>query len=142
MIHLTIHRVVTGDDGTFGVLLAENKPFALTVERQWLDNIRGQSCIPTGEYNVKRCIASPEYGFKNSPRFGDTFHVQNVKDRSKILFHKGNVDDDSHGCIIVGEQFGTLHDDIAVLSSRQGFGEFMSLLKGQNEFELTIKNGW
>ena len=142
MIHLTVHRIITGDQGTFGVLLAGNKPFALTIERQWLDNTRGISCIPAGEYEVKRCIASKEYGYKNSPRFGDTFNVINVKDRSKILFHKGNIDDDSHGCIIIGEQFGTLHGDTAVLSSRQGFAEFMSLLKGHNEFELTIKNGW
>ena len=142
MIHLTVHRIITGDEGTFGVLLAANKPFALTVERQWLDNTRGISCIPEGEYKVMRCIASPEYGFKNSPRFGDTFNIINVPNRSKILFHKGNLDQDSHGCIIIGEQFGLLHDDFAVLSSRQGFAEFMSLLKGQNEFELTIKNGW
>jgi len=42
----------------------------------------------------------------------------------------------------MNEQFGTLHDDTAVLSSRQGFAEFMSLLKGHNAFELTIKNKW
>ncbi len=142
MIRLTLHRVVTGDQGTFGVLLVDGRPFALTVERQWLDNMRGVSCIPSGEYNVMRCVASPEYGYKNSPRFGDTFNIVNVPNRSKILFHKGNIDDDSRGCIIIGEQFGTLQGDTAVLSSRQGFAEFMSMLKGQNEFELTIKDGW
>ena len=142
MIHLTIHRLPTSKQGTPGAISVNGIPFALTIEREWLNNMRGISCIPEGEYNVKRCIASPEYGYKNSPRFGDTFHVQNVPDRSKILFHKGNIDDDSHGCIIIGEQFGSLHEDFAVLSSRQGFAEFMSLLKGHNEFELTIKNGW
>lgn len=142
MIHLTLHRVLTGDEGTFGVLRTDKRPFALTVERQWLNNMRGVSCIPEGEYKVMRCIASPEYGYKNSPRFGDTFNVIDVPGRSKILFHKGNIDDDSHGCIIVGEQFGTLHDETAVLSSRQGFAEFLSLLKGHNEFELTIVNKW
>lgn len=142
MIHMTLHRLVTGGDGTFGVLITNNTPFALTVERQWLDNMRGVSCIPEGEYTVMRCVASPEYGYKNSPRFGDTFNVIDVPNRSHILFHKGNIDDDSHGCIIVGEQFGKLDGDTAVLSSRQGFGEFMSILKGHNSFELTIKNKW
>jgi len=42
----------------------------------------------------------------------------------------------------MNEQFGTLHGDTAVLSSRQGFAEFMSLLKGNNEFELTVIDGW
>ena len=142
MIHLTIHRVSTGDSGTYGVLLNNGKPFALTLERQWLGNMPGVSCIPKGEYNVLRCIASPEYGFKNSPRFGDTFHVQNVPYRSKILFHKGNLDDDSHGCILVGSEFGELGTEVGILNSKKGFGRFMKLLKGQSEFGLTIENGW
>jgi len=144
MDKLIIDRVITGSEGTFGVLsvkvAGEKTPFTLTLERQWLNNQRGISCIPAGKYICLRCNTSPEYGFNDSPKFGDTFVVTDVEGRQYILFHKGNLDEDTHGCILIAEQFGSLHEDTAILSSRQGFGEFMSLLKDKNEFELVILN--
>ena len=144
MDKLCIDRFESGSQGTFGVLsvkqvfTGEKTPFALTLERQWLNNQRGISCIPAGTYLCQRCNTAPEYNYQDSPRFGDTFVVTDVEGRQYILFHTGNLDDDSHGCILVAEQFGSLHENTAILSSRQGFGEFMSLLKDKNEFELTI----
>ena len=63
-----------------------------------------------------------------------------VRSRSNILFHKGNIDDDSHGCILVGEQFGILGGSPAIQASREGFEEFKSLTFGVNEFMLNIFN--
>ena len=131
MKHLTVSRAATGIQGTFGVLLSEGLPFALTLERQWLDNKTNVSCIPEGEYRCKRV---------NSPRFGNAFEVTDVEGRTHILFHKGNLDDDSHGCILVGEKFGLLSESAGILESRQGFNEFMLLLEDDNEFKLTILN--
>ena len=131
MKHLTLKRVTTGAQGTFGVLLCEGLPFALTLEREWLDNRPNVSCIPKGEYQCKRV---------NSPRFKNTFEVTDVEGRTHILFHKGNLDDDSHGCILVGEKFGMLNANSGILESRQGFNEFMLLLEGDNAFNLTIVN--
>lgn len=142
MINLKLHRFETTDEGTFGVLIHNHKPFAVTLERQWLDNKKGISCIPEGEYICKRCRTSPEYGYKDSPKFGDTFQITNVPGRSKILFHKGNIDDDSHGCVLIGEQFGELGLSAAILSSKQGFNEFNLLLHGYDTFKISIINKW
>lgn len=131
MKHLTIKRVTTGAQGTFGVLLYGALPFTLTLEREWLDNKISISCIPEGEYLCKRV---------NSPRFKNTFEVTDVEGRTHILFHKGNLDDDSHGCILVGEKFGLLSESTGILESRQGFNEFMLLLEDDTEFKLTIVN--
>jgi hypothetical protein len=120
-------------DGTFGVLLEENIPFALTVERPWLSNQKGISCIPGGSYSCRRV---------DSPKFGNTFEVVGVSDRSEILFHKGNVDEDSHGCIIIGEQFESLNGKIAVLASAKGFSEFLDRLKDRVFFTLEITNAY
>lgn len=135
---LKLKRIALTEHGTFGVLLHEDIPFAVTMERPWLDNRVGESCIPQGEYTCLRCNRSPDYGFRNSPRFGDTFQVYEVPGRSKILFHKGNLADDSHGCILVGEQFGVLTEVPAVLASKHGFEEFLLLLKDQDDFVLNI----
>jgi len=122
-------RITEIEDGTFGVLLDEKVPFALTVERPWRDNQKGESCIPKNKYICKRV---------DSPKFGNTFEVCDVPDRSEILFHKGNILDDTHGCIIIGEQFESLNNKTAVLSSTKGFGEFLDRTKNLVTFELRI----
>ncbi|GAG80142.1 unnamed protein product, partial [marine sediment metagenome] len=104
---LKLIRVAYIKDGTFGVLFDEETPFCLTLEREWKDNRKGESCIPIGTYSCKRVI---------SPKFGNTFEVCNVPGRSHILFHKGNLEDDSHGCILTGEEYGKYKNKVAVLS--------------------------
>lgn len=122
-------RVAYTPDGTFGVLNDDGVPFCLTLEREWNNNERGESCIPTGTYVCRRV---------QSPRFGDTFEVCDVPGRSHILFHKGNIEDDSHGCVITGEEYGKYKDKIAVLSSGKAYREFKQRTDGINEFELKI----
>lgn len=130
---LIIRRIETDIHGTFGVILYEHIPFALSLERQWLDNQRSISCIPAGTYTCSRV---------DSPKFGDTFEITNVPNRSHILFHKGNIDDDSHGCVIVGEQFGVLQGSPAVLASSAGYKELHKILKDDDVFRVVIVDDW
>ena len=127
--NIKLWRIVDNIDGTFGVLIDEDVPFAVTVERRWLDNKKGESCIPPGVYVCKRIT---------SPKFGNTFQVTAVPGRSEILFHKGNIIDNTHGCIIIGEQFEPLGNKTAVIASGKGFGEFLQRLSGINEFNLCV----
>ena len=131
MKSLTLKRLATGEEGTPGVLIYDNWPFALTLEREWLDNQVGISCISAGTYYCERV---------DSPRFGDTFEVLEVLGRSHILFHKGNIDDDSHGCILVGEQFEPINGKKAIRASKKGYNEFMGILKDDDAFQLIITN--
>ena len=78
---ITLKRIAHTDDGTFGVLLLEGSPFAVTLERPWLDNQRGKSCIPTGVYLAMRCRTSATYGHQDSPKFGNTFVVPQRQSR-------------------------------------------------------------
>ena len=135
---MIIKRLSNTEHGMFGVALWNHIPFAVTLERQWRNNKTSESCIPLGVYLCIRCNKSPDY-HGDSPRFGDTFQVFNVPGRSKILFHKGNLDDDTHGCILIGEQFGLLSGTPGILSSLQGFSEFKRLSAGLDEFMLSIE---
>ena len=130
MKQMTLKRIAHAAAGTFGVLIDGDIPFAVTVERPWLNNEKGKSCIPDGVYNCMRVM---------SPKFGDTFEITNVTGRTHILFHKGNLSDDSHGCIIVGEQFEAVNGKPGILASAKGFGEFMERLKGMKQFVLTVR---
>lgn len=129
---LRLVRVAHNDRATFGVLVdpAQGRAFAVTLERPWANNQPQVSCIPAGHYLCSRV---------DSPKFGDTFEVTGVPGRSHILFHKGNLSDDTHGCILVGEQFEAVgHDSDAVQASAQGFAEFLRRLDGKTTFGLEI----
>jgi hypothetical protein len=134
-MRLKIIRVSLKHNATFGVFLRnDGVPFAVTLERPWMFNkpsvgdVPG-SCIPAGTYLCKRV---------NSPKFGDTFEVTGVTGRSAILFHKGNINDDTRGCILVGEQFEPVKGKDGIVASAKGFEEFKTLTAGLNEFELEI----
>ena len=133
MKRFNLIRVASNElNGTCGVLLDGEVPFALTLEPPWKDNQPNVSCIPNRGYICKRV---------NSPKFGDTFEVMNVAGRSHILFHKGNYTKDTLGCILVGEQFESLsHQTCAIASSSKGFKEFKSRVLGLDLFELAISS--
>ena len=130
---LTLIRVAENMDGTFGVLVDHTElgdiPFAVTLERKWVENRKQVSCIPIGNYE---CLSV------NSPTFGKTFAVS-VPGRTHILFHRGNTQDDSRGCILIGERFDKLNKKNAILNSKHGFKEFMERLVKYEKFRLIVK---
>jgi len=128
---MIIRRTAFTEFGTFGIIIHNGIPFALTLERPWLNNERDVSCIPEGSYTCKRFHSSSH---------PDTFEVMGVQGRTGILFHKGNLMDHSAGCILIGEEFGVLNGKPAILSSKKGFNEFMANMDAKTEFELIIQN--
>jgi hypothetical protein len=127
---ITLKRVSSTGEATFGVLVDNETPFALTLERPWTKNRPGVSCIPRGWYRCRRV---------RSPRFGEAFEVQDVPGRSGILFHAGNTPSDTRGCILVGSRFGKLNGLPAVLASRRALKGFMERVGRSDEFTLLIE---
>jgi hypothetical protein len=128
---LTLKRISEIEDGMFGVLLDGKIPFAVTLERNWFNNQSNVSCIPAGSYRCVRRLYH-KHGYW-------TFEVTGVPGRTSILIHSGNTEDDSMGCVLIGESFGALKSKVAILQSKEGFLEFMERLKGQDEFLLIIE---
>jgi hypothetical protein len=138
MKQMKMIRVADTGKATFSVFLDEGIPFAVTLERPWMNNQKSISCIPVGKYRVLRCRKSPDYGSQDSPRFGNTFQVFNVPGRGNILFHKGNIAGDTHGCITVGESFDPVSQQDGIVQSGKGFAEFLQRTAEIDEFELEI----
>jgi hypothetical protein len=86
--------------------------------------------IPAGTYVVKLMPAEA------NPKHGECFEVQNVPDRTDILFHPGNDVDDSEGCILVGYGFSEFR--LAITSSRVAYRRFRRFLANVREFTLVI----
>ena len=126
----TLHSV------TGKLLLLDNKNNLIlqlrTLERPWVFNERKISCIPSGTYLVKRHI---------SPKFGQCFKIQDVKGRSDILIHSGNVVNDTLGCVLVGLTGGSVDDsDTAMIyNSRKAMAVLLALI--EKEIVLHIRNG-
>lgn len=136
MISFTLRRLLdSGEgDGVIGVLMG-----FYTLEEE-ADDPLGYPRIPAGRYICKR---------SRFHRGGyDTFEITGVPGRSRILFHKGNTEEDTMGCVLLGMELGTLvvRDEetgerrrkVAVLRSGDAFREFMDALRGVDEWEVVV----
>ena len=107
---LEVIRFNKGKDSTNGIL------FDITNERRFLcytledesreKKVRGETCIPEGEY----CLGfRTEGGFdaKYAHRFADMhmgmLEVCDVPNFKYILIHCGNTDEDTAGCLLLGD---------------------------------------
>lgn len=129
MIKADIVRLEKSEEGTFGVLRLDGEVFCVTLEPPDRDNLSNASCIPAGQYTCRRV---------DSPTFGQTFEITGVPGRSAILFHQGNVVRDTHGCVLLGNRFGRLGPDRAVLDSRSAFREFLERCGEERAFPFEI----
>ena len=97
-IELLLIRDTFSENSILGELFVNGERMCDTLELPWKDNQKSISCIPAGKYPVRLRPAR-----QSATR--DYLHllVQDVKDRSYILFHRGNTAKDTRGCILVGQ---------------------------------------
>ena len=134
MPDLLLKRVDHREWGTYGVLVGPDGPFIVTLELPWRENEQRVSSIPAGVYVCNRV---------QSPRFGNTFEVTGVPNRSKILFHGGNSTEDTLGCILTGTTFdpvGGMNGKNGVTGSKMAWDELMDMQRGVDRFILTLSN--
>lgn len=121
-------RLEETEHGTMGVLRIDKEVFCCTLEPPDRENEVSRSSIPAQQYLCKPV---------ESPTHGGTFEVTNVPGRTHILFHAGNVVDHTEGCILLGQYFGKLKGNRAVLNSGNTFKQFLNDV-GRQPFKLTV----
>ena len=126
-MNLVLKRVSTSPKGTFGVLMSDFVPICVTLEPPWNNNIEDQSCIPLGTYKCIRFVGK---------KFGDTFQLVGVPNRTAIEFHEGCYVKDTKGCILLGTNF--FWKDAAIYASREARRNFMAWMRDTKEFTLVI----
>ena len=127
---LELIRLFEAENGTLGALKINKLPFCVTLEPADRLNQISISSIPAQQYDVKRIV---------SPTYGDCFEIMNVPGRTHILFHPGNTDDDTEGCILLAQYWGKLRGDLAVLNSGATYRKFMAMMEGRTRLHLTVK---
>ena len=126
-------RVETGQQGTFGIWLINGKYFCNTLELPWRMNTTYVSCIPTGQYIMKRY---------NSSRHKLCYQLQDVYGRSGINIHSASFVSHLEGCIAIGSSIRKLQGKRALLNSGTTMREFMKMMKGHDEIRLTITENY
>jgi hypothetical protein len=139
-MNITLNRTEYREDGIFGELLDENNySFCATLEHSYLqDDGSYAPKIPPGTYN---CVRGTHQLAHMANPF-ETFEVQNVPGHTNILFHAGNYNDDSEGCVLLGTKIGTSVTNPPaqmLLNSKVAFQNFLALQNGINEFTLEVK---
>jgi len=132
-VNLLIIRDTFTKESTIGRLFINGESFCDTLENPYINNERNISCIPEGQYKVR--LRLPR---ESATRNYLHLLVQDVPNRSYILFHRGNTAKDTSGCILVGN--GREHN--AVNNSRLAMDlvikEILNL--GGENINLIIKN--
>ncbi len=137
-MNLTITRTEYRPDGIFSVVTDPlGSRIMTTLEHAYEaeDGSGGyEPKIPPGTYT---CVRGKHrlHGMKND---FETFEVTGVPGHSGLLFHWGNWNRDSDGCILTGDSVDVAGDTEMITKSRATFDHFMKLQTGQNMFQLTV----
>lgn len=133
-------RLADGPDGTIGILETHHGVTFYVLEEEDQQNRPNISRIPAGTYTCRR-DRYHKGGY-------ETFEVTAVPGRSRILFHRGNTEEDSAGCLLIGngvgvlnvrdEDTGVMRRKLAVTASASAFERFMENLRGVQSFTLRI----
>lgn len=130
-------------DGVFGEVHLYGGLVLQTIEDDWVNNQPHISCIPHGMYQLQRTIYH-KHGY-------ETFEVMHVTDRSRILIHPANTEEDLEGCIGLGMRRGMIRvvkdEDTGelnklkhgVVASREAFRQFMEWMSPVDVATLVIQ---
>ena len=123
---IILQRLTTSDNGTFGILIKDDRPFLVTLELPWKDNQRNISCIPAATYKATKVFSEHFQKY--------LFILSNIVNRDAVEMHIGNDIRDTHGCILLGMQYSLA--SYAIVNSKLAFDSFMSMMP--DEFNLII----
>ena len=91
---MILQRLDSPSDRTNGILTLPDGAEYKSLERPWLNNAVGLSCIPAGHYKFKR---------DTHGRF-QWFRVLDVNKRTDIEMHLGTKPSHSEGCILLPKE--------------------------------------
>ena len=104
-MELKVYRYSSQSQTTLGALQIDGKFECYTLEDQHQDiKVKGETRIPAGKYNIGlRTVGGFDARYKAKFSFHKgMLQVLNVPGFEYILIHVGNDEDDTAGCLLVG----------------------------------------
>lgn len=133
---LRLKRTSFEECGIFGVLSSQDGSciVATTLEHAYAGSQEPVSFIPKVPPGVYKCVRGQHQLAHMTEPF-ETFEITDVPGHNHILFHVGNTNNDSEGCVLLG----CARVSNSVVSSRTAFVNFMQLQHGIDEFSLVVE---
>lgn len=120
-------------DGIFGEFTFDGDPgrFCVTLEHSY----DGQPKLQPGTYT---CVRGT-HTLHNGVPF-ETFEITGVAGHAGILFHAGNFNRDSEGCVLVGHTIAInpATGDEMITGSKDEFAAFMARFEGVDSWQLEV----
>lgn len=142
---LRLDRITSTADETIGALYVDGVFECFTLEDEHrAQKLIGETRIPAGSYQV---LPRTYGGFyeRYKSRFGPghrfMLEVMNVPNFTDILFHCGNTDEDTSGCILVGESADTNGhaSGMSIGRSAAAYRRFYAKVKSAVEADEAVK---
>lgn len=131
---MILRRVYSAGWGVFGHLCTDDgNRFCWTLEHAYPDTsdaTKFHAKIPVGTYYCMRGM----HQLAGAKEPFETFEIIGVPGHSGLLFHPGNTNRDSEGCVLLGDKI----QNYMLLDSRNTFERFMKLKAGTNNFKLEV----
>lgn len=116
-MELILKRIALKPQYTIGKLYIDGVYICDTLEDQVRDlnkngrfdngekKVYGETAIPYGTYEITMKVKSPKFAQKSAYAWcgGYLPRLLNVPEFEGVLLHAGNTAEDSHGCLLVGE---------------------------------------
>lgn len=131
---LWLTRQEKKDTGIFSILRDyDGNIIAYTIEHAYQDSDGNwQPKVYNGTF---KCVRG-QHRLASMTEDFTTFEITGVVNHSNILYHPGNTEQDSEGCILLGaERQGNY-----ILHSKDTFVKFMQLQDGVDQFNLTVQD--
>lgn len=116
-------RLEKSHDGIIGALIIDDRVQCWTLERD-------DTFVKQGQFDCHRF---------HGAKYADTFEIC-VPGHTAVLFHPGNTEDDSKGCVLLGSEVGSLSGKRAITESVKAFENFMVRMGKDKDFKLFIED--
>lgn len=138
-MYLILSRKEFREDGIFGELTdARGNLIAVTLERSYFES-------PTGKYISKmdngnyQCVKG-SHRLAGMDKDFTTFEITGVEYHDGMLFHVGNYNEDSEGCVLLGKGMGwKSNGGKMIVNSKVAFDNFMKLMQYIDSFYLQVE---
>jgi hypothetical protein len=132
-----LKRSLISDDGAFGILIVNNVPICLSLEKTF--GIFNKVVIPPGNHPLKRGY----YYSGGYPTFEVEVQGSGIEEgrtHTRVLLHAANYEDQLQGCIATGTKFMWMRGKRGVGSSKSAHGDFMKAMDGIDKATLRVMN--
>lgn len=135
-MNLTLTRISYRSDGIFSTLAdSNNNQIAIALEHAYQQ--QDGLYKPKLDKGVYTCVKGQHQLSSMKYQF-ETFEITNVVGHTNILFHQGNFNNDSEGCVLLGKSMAAYPGGEMITFSDKTFESFMQLQAKVSEFQLTV----